>query len=573
MNNPFAGQRFQRLLRMTAVALTFLLVTGIPRQISAQVGIATDGLPPDPSAILDVRSELRGLLPPRMTAAQMLAIPAPARGLVVFSTTSQGTYPNHYGTGLYCFDGQRWSALATSPWNSLPVLTQAQIDTLGAEAGTVVYNSTTQCLNYHTGAAWMSLCGTCTPQPSQANAGGDQTVVGNSAILSATAPASGTGVWSIVSGTGGTIVNATDPHSTFSGLQPGNYTLQWTVTTACGSSNDQVQIHFTNTPPPGDNGILFAPYADCVLWPNYQIQNVAGSGITHYSCAFIVDDQFAAGAVPCWGGYSTLGMTYFQQEIDSLRNQGGDIIMSFGGANGVELSYAASTEFEARDAYKTVIDAYSLTSIDFDIEGFFVAEPASVLRRSKAMKLLQNEYPALRISLTRPVMPDGLTADGRNVVASALSQGVNLHCVNIMAMDYGSSTIDMGDAAISAGNALFSQLKTLYQNAGQTLSDSLIWRKVGVTPMIGQNDVPGEIFTLDDANDLAAWASLHHIGRLAMWSANRDKACVNPNDPLYSCSHISQLPFEFSGIFGGVAANKPAGLQPKAQKSRPGAVR
>lgn len=573
MRDPVAGGSTPHISRNSAILFLFLLITGFPLRMAAQVGIATDGLPPDPSAILDIRSDLKGLLPPRMTASQMLAIPSPAQGLVVYCTTAQGTYPNHYGTGLHCFDGQRWTALAISPWNSLPVLTQAQIDTLGAEAGEVVYNSTTQCLNYHTGTVWMSLCGVCSPQPSQANAGGDQTLVGNTTTLTAASPASGSGTWSIVTGTGGLIANPADPHSAFSGQQPGNYTLAWTVTTACGSTSDQVQIHFTSTPPPGDNGILFAPYADCVLWPNYQIQNVSGSGITHYSCAFIVDDQFAAGAVPCWGGYSTLGMTYFQAEIDSLRNQGGDIIMSFGGANGVELAYAASTEFEARDAYKTVIDAYSLTSIDYDIEGFFVAEPASVLRRSKAMKLLQNEYPGLRISLTLPVMPDGLTADGRNVVASALSQGVNLHCVNIMAMDYGSSTIDMGDAAISAGNALFSQLKTLYQNAGQTLSDSLVWRKVGVTPMIGQNDVPGEIFTLDDANDLAAWASLHHIGRLAMWSANRDKACANPNDPLYSCSHIAQQPFEFSGIFGSVAANKPAVISPVEKQVRPGPVR
>ncbi len=152
-------------------------------------------------------------------------------------------------------------------------------------------------------------------------------------------------------------------------------------------------------------------------------------------------------------------------------------------------------------------------------------------------------------------MPTGLTADGKNVVQSAIDQNVNLTCVNLMAMDYGPSGIDMGDAAISAGEALFGQLKDIYQNAGQSIPDSVIWRKVGITPMIGENDVPGEIFTIDDANDLAVWAVEKKIGRLSMWSANRDKACQNPNDPLYSCSHIEQSLFEFSAIFGAVSTN------------------
>jgi predicted peroxiredoxin len=314
-----------------------------------------------------------------------------------------------------------------------------------------------------------------------------------------------------------------------------------------------VNISFINNPPPASAGMIFAPYVDCTLWPNFEIQNTSVSGIYLYTCAFIVDDQFAAGANPCWGGYSTLQMDYYQDKILALRSQGGDIIMSFGGANGIELAYAAADEFLARDAYKTVIDAYSLTSIDFDIEGFLAADAASVLRRSKAMKLLQNEYPGLKISLTLACLPTGLTNDGLNVVQSAINQNVDISCVNLMAMDYGPATIDMGDAAISAAQALFTQLHTMYQNSGVVIADSLIWRKIGITPMIGQNDVQGEIFNLNDASDVANWAAQNHIGRLSLWSANRDRQCANATDPLYSCSHIQQELFEFSGIFGNVA--------------------
>ncbi|MFP4471976.1 MAG: hypothetical protein ACLFPE_14940 [Bacteroidales bacterium] len=55
--------------------------------------------------------------------------------------------------------------------------------------------------------------------------------------------------------------------------------------------------------------------------------------------------------------------------------------------------------------------------------------------------------------------------------------------------------------------------------------------------------------------DVAAWAVEKKIGRLSMWSANRDRQCANPNDPLYSCSHIPQELFEFASIFGAVAVN------------------
>jgi hypothetical protein len=46
------------------------------------IGTAT----PNNSAILDVSSTTKGLLPPRMTHAQLLAISNPANGLIVFCT-------------------------------------------------------------------------------------------------------------------------------------------------------------------------------------------------------------------------------------------------------------------------------------------------------------------------------------------------------------------------------------------------------------------------------------------------------------------------------------------------------
>jgi uncharacterized protein (TIGR02145 family) len=53
--------------------------------LSAQTVIGADA--PDPSAMLDIQSTSKGLLPPRMTTAERNAISNPATGLLVFNTT------------------------------------------------------------------------------------------------------------------------------------------------------------------------------------------------------------------------------------------------------------------------------------------------------------------------------------------------------------------------------------------------------------------------------------------------------------------------------------------------------
>jgi len=65
------------------------------------VGINTDGGAPDVSALLDVRSTNKGLLVPRMTQAQRIAITTPANGLLVYQTDGQqGFYYNNGSPGI-----------------------------------------------------------------------------------------------------------------------------------------------------------------------------------------------------------------------------------------------------------------------------------------------------------------------------------------------------------------------------------------------------------------------------------------------------------------------------------------
>ncbi len=82
----------------------------------------------------------------------------------------------------------------------------------------------------------------CQPQPSQADAGSDQAIYGTSTTLAGNTPASGSGLWQIISGTGGTVTDPTNPASGFQGLVCTTYTLSWTVSTECGSTSDIVGI-------------------------------------------------------------------------------------------------------------------------------------------------------------------------------------------------------------------------------------------------------------------------------------------------------------------------------------------
>lgn len=83
---------------------------------------------------------------------------------------------------------------------------------------------------------------------SAANAGTDQSVSGTSTTLAGNKPDSGTGSWSIVSGAGGTISEASNPVSKFDGAMGTTYELKWTIT-GCPTSEDFVKITFSCTSP------------------------------------------------------------------------------------------------------------------------------------------------------------------------------------------------------------------------------------------------------------------------------------------------------------------------------------
>ncbi len=90
----------------------------------------------------------------------------------------------------------------------------------------------------------LSLTVTPKTPPTASVAGSPQTLCNvTTTALTANTPASGTGLWSVVSGTG-TIANYTSPTSGVSGLVSGDLVLDWTISNApCAASSSQVTIH------------------------------------------------------------------------------------------------------------------------------------------------------------------------------------------------------------------------------------------------------------------------------------------------------------------------------------------
>ncbi|MFD0023219.1 cellulose binding domain-containing protein [Streptomyces sp. NPDC058382] len=294
------------------------------------------------------------------------------------------------------------------------------------------------------------------------------------------------------------------------------------------------------------SGAGFAPYVDTSLYPAFDLTGTATkTGVKEFNLAFITSGGSCA---PLWGGVTGLGDDQVASQIGDLRAAGGDVRVSFGGASGSELALNCTSADDLAAAYGKVVDTYKLTKVDFDIEGGALPDTAANSRRSQAIAELQKSHPGLDVSFTLPVMPEGLTQPGVDLVADAKKNGVDVGAVNIMAMDYGASySGDMGEYAIQAATATQAQIKGVLG-----LSDADAWKAVAVTPMIGVNDVSTEIFKVEDATQLVEFAQEKGLGWLAMWSGTRDKECEGGAKPTAdaTCSSIAQEPLAFTKAFG-----------------------
>ena len=230
-------------------------------------------------------------------------------------------------------------------------------------------------------------------------------------------------------------------------------------------------------------------------------------------------------------------------DVNAFVAAGGHVKASFGGADGQYLESACGDADSLAAAMTDWVTATGVTDLDFDIEQGTATSNATInARRATALAKVQAAK-GIRVAFTLPVNPDGLDDLGKAVVQSALDAGVKVSYVNVMTMDYGAGTADLGTVAIGSADATAHQLTQMI--SGLSLADA--YAMVGATPMIGKND-DGTTFSLDDATALAAWAKQKKLGLLAFWAIQRDEKCAGAVD-LDQCSGVNASTFQFANVF------------------------
>lgn len=312
----------------------------------------------------------------------------------------------------------------------------------------------------------------------------------------------------------------------------------------------------------------FSGYVDVTATPSYPFETPSGPSQSHVVLSFVVGDP-SRPCVPLWGGAYTLDQASAQLQLDrrlaQLRLTGGQADVSFGGQRGPELAFTCSDPGSLKDAYRQVVDRYQLRTIDLDLEGDSLMDTAAGRRRAQAVADLQaslrREGKSLGVWLTLPVSASGLTPPGLSTVDSMLAAGVDVSGVNGMTMDFGEASAASGELSTTvtkAAQALHGQVAAAWRRAGRDIDGTAAWARVGLTPMIGQADVPAERFTLDDAAAVNAFARSMGVGRVSMWSLNRDSTCQPPLPKVLavvqtSCSGIDQGTRRYADVLGAEA--------------------
>jgi len=294
--------------------------------------------------------------------------------------------------------------------------------------------------------------------------------------------------------------------------------------------------------------IDYAPYFPTWTWG-------AGSG---YAYTSLVDLQQKAklnevtiAFVLSGGGCSAdQGIEQNLSDVQAFVAAGGHVKASFGGADGTYVESGCSDASSWASAIEAFVDATGITDLDFDIEQDPVLTDAVNAMRGQALALVQASR-HVQVAFTLAAnphtsgSPGGLTTQGLSVVTHAVSAGVVISHVNLMTMDYGDSYGGQPLAPVAIGS--LTDAATQLVSAIPGLTQDQAWRMLGVIPMIGKND-DAEVFSIDDAKAVTAFAVQNRLGLVSFWSIDRDQVCPKGAD-YNSCSTVDPTNFAFDQVF------------------------
>ncbi|MES2286705.1 MAG: T9SS type B sorting domain-containing protein [Bacteroidota bacterium] len=161
--------------------------------------------------------------------AMTTPIAGPDQSLCSTSATLAGNTPT-VGTGL-------WTLVSGSGTITSPSLPNSGVTSLGTGANVFQWTiSNPPCTPL---SSQVTITGVVSPTVS--NAGSDQTICGTSATLNGNIPTAGTGLWTLISGTG-TITTPSSPTSGITALGAGASIFEWRISNLCGTGSSQVTI-------------------------------------------------------------------------------------------------------------------------------------------------------------------------------------------------------------------------------------------------------------------------------------------------------------------------------------------
>ncbi|MDI1462641.1 carbohydrate binding domain-containing protein [Catellatospora sp. KI3] len=342
----------------------------------------------------------------------------------------------------------------------------------------------------------------------------------------------------------GTTVRATvtGTTATISGLAAcGSHTYTVAAYNGSGESAKSASAAGTTTGCPTGTAMAAPYYYNGWGSPPNIATVMSATGVKQFTMAFMLS---GGGCVPMWDSSRPLTGGVDQATINTIRANGGDVEISFGGWQGNKLGPNCSSASALAGAYQQVINAYNLKYLDVDIENTDEFESEVVQDRILgALKIVKQNNPGIKTILTFGTTTTGPSYWGTRLINQAAATGANVDVFTIMPFDFGGGA-DMAASTISAATGLKNALKTAF---GWT--DAQAYAHVGISGMNGYSD-QSEITTTAQWTSIRNWANTNHIARLAFWSVNRDRGCAG-GGLQESCSGIAQSDWAFTAITAG----------------------
>lgn len=342
------------------------------------------------------------------------------------------------------------------------------------------------------------------------------------------------------------VLSVAGTSATVSGLSPSTaYTFTVKARDAAGNTSGASNSVAVTTNAGSGGGTGFKQAAPYLYegWgdPPNPATVVNATGVKWFTMAFVLD---SGGCTPSWDGSRPLTGGADQSAINQIRSAGGDIVPSFGGWQGSKLGANCSSASALAGAIQKVIDAYSLKSIDMDIENTDEFENEAVQAKIlTALKTVKANNPGLKTIVTFGTTTTGPTYYGNRLIEQAKSIGADIDVFTIMPFDFGGGS-DMYGNTVNAAEGLKAKLKSTFG-----WDDATAYSHIGISGMNGLSDQQ-ENTTPEIWTQIRDWSNSHHIARLAYWAVNRDRPCAG-GGVVSNCSGINQSTWQFTSITAG----------------------